>query len=454
MWRGVRLIGLALFACSRQVAAPHAVPPAMSDPPQIISLDGYRSVVIPEPVFGGQVRLLEVGAPEAPPLLLVHGIGDQGVRDFFPILRQLAATHHLFAVDLPGFGQSTHGTALYSPERYAHFLHQVVAARINKPFILLGHSMGGAIALLYAHQYPELVQRLVLLDVAGILHREALIPLIVQTGLGKLFEPAGNLAGTLTSIFIGHAPGPETVLANDLARSELLPSPSQVAAATLILHNFGPAIAELRVPSLVVWGRHDAIAPLRTGKLLAARLPQTRLAILERSAHVPMQTEPAELVDVIVQWLNQPVPTDAERPQLRGQAGYCNHASNQSFEGDYDAINIVDCHGVRLRNVVARTVNVWDSEVAIEASTIKGGMVALDASRSRLELTGCVLKGRVAARLEASELDAAGSDFTGSRVAVHATQTSRILFSASRISSPKQTRYVHSVLELGSNQAL
>ena len=76
-------------------------------------------------------------------------------------------------LDLPGFGRSGRANAKYAPERYAAVLSRVIAAYGPGPVDVVGHSMGGAISLYHAAAYPEQVRRLIVVDAAGILHRDA-----------------------------------------------------------------------------------------------------------------------------------------------------------------------------------------------------------------------------------------------------------------------------------------
>ena len=445
---------LALAACSAH-APPAEVPTnVVSDPKWVTELEGYRSILLPENVFGGNAHLLEVGPPTAPPMLLVHGIGDGGSRDFYPILPALAQNNHVYAVDLPGFGRSTHGSALYSPDNYVRFLHDTIRPRIAGTFNLVGHSMGGAVSLLYAHRHPQDVSRLVLVDVAGILHREALVPFITQAGIGKLFEPAGTITGVVSSILVSRVPGPEAVLENDFARSQLLSDGKKIAAAALIVHNFGPAIAESKVPTLLLWGRRDIVAPLRTATLLQARLAHAHLEFLENSSHVPMETEPALLATKLLNWLQAPLESPPPEPVPLARSGRCDHIQGARFEGSYQDLEIVGCQNVQLSRVRARELRIWDSQVTIDATELRSASVALYAARSEVQVTGCVLLGPTAMVLDGTELDVAGTDVIGQVAAVKTREPSRILFSASRLVTAQQQRYLHEVVELQTGQAI
>src|SRR5438046_2885283 len=126
---------------------------------------------VADPVFGGSVALYRAGKAGAEPVVLVHGLGKAGAEDWAKVVPALAERYDVYALDLHGFGQSDKGNHLYSPSNYARSLEGVLGQRLKGPFTLVGHSMGGAVALAFAAAYPARVRRLVLVDAAGVLHR-------------------------------------------------------------------------------------------------------------------------------------------------------------------------------------------------------------------------------------------------------------------------------------------
>ena len=129
--------------------------------------------MVSEPVFGGQVFLREAGVSNPQLLLLIHGIGDNAGNLWDELLPVLAQKYHVVVPDLPGFGRSDKDNHLYSPAAYAEFLDGLIKGLPEKPVILVGHSLGGAVALMYAARYGPALDRLVLIDSVGLLHRLA-----------------------------------------------------------------------------------------------------------------------------------------------------------------------------------------------------------------------------------------------------------------------------------------
>jgi pimeloyl-ACP methyl ester carboxylesterase len=463
----VALLAAALTAGGCRGAPPAApLGPAELDPPAIRSLPGYRATTVADPVFGGQVFFAEAGPPDAPPVVLVHGLGDSAGRDWHPILPALTDRHHVVFFDLPGFGRSTRGSELYSPERYVRFVHEVARPRIGGPFDLVGHSMGGAISLLYAACHPDDVRRLVLMDVAGILHRQAYTEFAMHAGLAGIpgvLGPTRGLATTVADVaggrLLGLSPDPSLVLNHELARRTVLATPTKIAALALLVEDFGPALAGARASPLLLWGRNDTVAPLRTALILKRRLPHARLESLARSAHEPLRSEPEAVARLVVERLDTPVEALGEEPPRRSPnaspaIGRCRDQHGVRFEGDYSEIEITGCDDVRITGARALAIRVRDSAVLVEDTDVVGSGVALMVSGSKVQVTASDLVGEVGIQAEKSELDLAGVMVRGRRAAVLAAGPISLLFSVSRVESQRAQTFAHGVRELRRNEEL
>src|SRR5699024_5377929 len=90
---------------------------------------------------------------------------------------------------------------------------------------------------------------------------------------------------------------PDVILEVGFLRQKVLRGePGRIAALSLMLHDFGPALGAIQAPTLIVWGERDVVAPLRTGQLLADRVPKARLVVFPEAGHVVMQDAPARLL--------------------------------------------------------------------------------------------------------------------------------------------------------------
>ena len=453
---------------------------AAQEPARPPGLPGSQSHRIEEPVFKGRAVVYEAGKEHKRTILLVHGLGNKGAGDFADHASWLARSYHVLAVDLPGFAQSDKASAVYSPANYAAFLKHVVDLFARKPFALLGHSMGGVLALRYASTYPEDIDRLVVVDAPGILHRASYTgEFLTQLGLGFLQSRMGNPAagGALGSDAVGMITERlqqilgraeqtnldlQMLLTIPALREKLLQNdPVKIAGLMVALEDMSREIPKIRTETLVIWGKQDTIAPLRTGKLLAHVLPHAQLAVIERAAHAPMQQTPDQFRDLLDAFLRQGLaPAPAKRRELtrRGSVS-CDRQNGLVYEGAYDQLTLHGCRNVHIGAARVRELRVLDSSVTIEDSDIGGDSGGLTASNASIEMTNGRIRGPVAITLLASRLDLAGVQVEGRRAAVEgldsgAAIVSSVVFSISRVRSPHTDAGMHGYFAVASGKPL
>lgn len=437
-----------------------------------------------DPVFGGSVHVVEAGDRSRPSVVLVHGVGELASDIWQELIPALARDYHVLAFDLPGFGRSDKGNRLYSPERYGELLHALTRARVGKPFMLVGHSLGGNIALHYAASHPQDVERLVLIDVAGVLHRisysqtmahagiEALPALVPGQGAVLRGVAANLLATVLRNNELLEA-GEWLVLTDARWRERILRGdPQTIAAYAMIMTDYSDLIREVQAPTLIVWGERDTVAPLRTAKVLATHIPRAGLVTFEASGHVPMTDEPRRFHALLGEFLaaapaerdalltRHRFPIEHGAPRAGAQPAVCRGAQGQVFEGDYTRIELDGCRDAVLRNLRAREVVIRNSSATLENCALTSELTALQVEDARVEVTACRIEGEVAAAFARSRLDFAGVKLVGRRHALHnlaapsATPAAdghgaHVVFSTSRMrSGAGGERWLHGPVEL------
>src|SRR5690349_17014055 len=118
-----------------------------------------------ETLHGRSVTYAEAG--EGPVLLLIHGMGGTSA-NWYEVIEPLSRTHTVIAPDLPGHGASAPGGGDYSVGGLAAGLRDLLVALGHERATLVGHSLGGGIAMQFAYQFPEMVERLVLVSSGGL----------------------------------------------------------------------------------------------------------------------------------------------------------------------------------------------------------------------------------------------------------------------------------------------
>ena len=415
---------------------------------------GTEAHFIDEPVFGGRMAVYEAGRGNAREILLVHGIGDQGARDFSDTIAWLQKSFHVVAVDLPGFGQSDKSNALYSPGNYARVLKVIAGRFLRGPFVLLGHSMGAVVSLRYAAAYPEDVLRLVVVDAPGVLHPYSTTSRFLAH-LGMEFVPPAadsadwlaNLARKLLAPLERLHLDPQVILSSEELRARLLSAdPAKIAGLAVASEDLRRDLPKVRGDTLIIWGARDTLAPPRTGKVLEMKLPRARLVVVERAGHEPMLEAPERFRAVLEAFLERGLPpaqaTSAAPLAKRGDAS-CQRERNRVFEGEYDSLSLDGCQQAQIRNARVRELRILDSTVTIDDSRIGGGETGLQARSSTVVMTGGRVEGDVAITASGSRLDLAAVEVEGREAAVTAPLSSDVVFSLCRVRSPRTRGEVH-----------
>ena len=434
----------------------HAAPPA-----EWVVAPNAVAHYVEDPVFGGRVALYRAGTDHAETVVLLHGLGKAAARDWAKVIPALAERYHVLAVDLPGFGHSDKGNHHYSPENFARVLDAVLQEYAPRPLTLIGHSMGGAVALAYTAAYPQRVRRLVLVDAAGVLHRSVYVEFLARAAAQRAmgadsfwFEPAARAIQSRMENWPVHH---DLALENAGVRLRMLRGdPNAIAAVALVKHDFSQSLRAITVPTLVIWGAEDGIAPLRTGQALASAIPRARLAILEGVGHAPM-VEAAERFNPIVldelqgHGLAAPPYALAAAAASGKRAARCDGQRDQQFTGDFASLVLENCQDARISDARIGRLRLVQSTARIVNSHLAEGIEAKD---SRLELTG----GTVGARLtlDTANVDAAATRFEGDAIAVNDGSVPVVLrLSVVQVSRSGYTpRPLHDIFRLAPGETL
>jgi pimeloyl-ACP methyl ester carboxylesterase len=448
-----RVVLLVLFMIS---AAVHASPAADW-------LEGPNAAAefVEEPVFGGRVALYRAGERNTDAVVLVHGLGRNAARDWAKLIPALAAHYTVYALDLPGFGQSDKGNHLYSPDNFARVLEAVLEKRVRRPFALIGHSMGGAVALAYVAAYPQRVSRLILVDAAGVLHRSVYAEFLGRMAAQRAMGDSPWFESVVRAIQLRAENWPirgELALERAGVRQRLLRGdPNAISAFAMVEHDFSQALRGISAPTLVIWGAEDTIAPLRTGQALAAAIAGARLTVLEGAGHAPQLEFPQRFNPIVLDELDgrqlAAPPYALQKGAIREKrVGRCDAQRGQEFSGDYERVLLENCQDARISNARIGYLRSLHSTVRIVNSHILEGV---DAKNSRLELTGGIVSGSLV--LDAASVDAAATRFTSEHaIARNSGEVQVILrLSVAEVSRPGNApRTLHDIFRLAPGETL
>jgi pimeloyl-ACP methyl ester carboxylesterase len=262
-------------------------------------------------VAGRPLRYVDLG--EGAPLLLVHGTGGAW-QSWLLNLGPLAARHRVIAVDLPGFGRS--GCLPAAPDMRAYvaslveLLDQLGLAQVT----VLGHSLGGVVAMRFAVDHPERTASLVLVDGGGVALTPLRLRLVVRTllvvnalmsrrAVVRALVRRPRLRRVAMAGFVRDPEIADAALANEMLST--FAAPGLVDAVTSAASDdVGDHAERVAAPTLLVWGEADRLIPLSVAEELASRLSQARLEVMPGVGHCPMLERPERFNALIADWVD------------------------------------------------------------------------------------------------------------------------------------------------------
>jgi pimeloyl-ACP methyl ester carboxylesterase len=262
---------------------------------------------------GVRTRAVTAGHPKKPALLLVHDFLVSRL-SWEEVIGPLSEHFFVVAPDLPGFGESEKP----NPARYAYTIEALAEAVVDVIAALgvgrasiVGHGLGGAIAINIAADHAELVQRLVLVDALCYPPPRKIAPQIAHLPvIGGVFFKQFYTRAMFRSHFqkLVFGPNAGVPLARIDRHYELLSTPNARESAHAVMHAMfetRPVVARLgriRAPVLVVWGHDDRLLPVQHAQRLAHEIPGAKLEILD-AGHSPQEETPAIFVEHVTQFL-------------------------------------------------------------------------------------------------------------------------------------------------------
>jgi pimeloyl-ACP methyl ester carboxylesterase len=290
-------------------------------------------------LHGHRISYRSAGA--GPLVVLIHGIAGSS-ETWDEIVPWLTEHHTVVAPDLLGHGASAKPRGDYSLGACASTIRDLLDALGHERGTIVGHSLGGGVAMQFAYQFPERTERMVLVssgglgrEVHGILRAAALpgsewvLPFLSTAGLKKTGDGFVRFLGR-----VGLRAGPDleeiwrgfSSLADADARQAfihtartVLDAKGQRATAVDRLH----LAAEM--PTLIIWGEHDPLIPVAHARSAHQSIPGSRLEIFQDAGHFPHRDDPHRFVKVLLDFTQSTAPASIDpeagrRLLLKGSA--------------------------------------------------------------------------------------------------------------------------------------
>ncbi len=233
---------------------------------------------------------------EQVPVVLIHGAGGNHL--YWPAEVRRLAGYRVIALDLPGHGKST-GRGQQSIADYAEQVVRWMRSLFLPRAVVVGHSMGGAIALQIGLDHPELVLGLGLVGTSA---RLKVSPRILEeTAHSTTFQNAIDL------IIEGSFSAASSERLKELAAQRMAETRQTVLYGDFLAcqeFDLTDRLAEIQKPALVICGQDDQMTPLRYVQFLADHLPEARLEIVARAGHMVMLEQPVQVAALLQDFLS------------------------------------------------------------------------------------------------------------------------------------------------------
>jgi pimeloyl-ACP methyl ester carboxylesterase len=268
-----------------------------------------------------------------PVVLLIHGItgSSKTWEDVIPLLSE---HHTVLAPDLLGHGDSAKPRGDYSLGAYASGIRDLMQAVGHERATVVGHSLGGGVAMQMAYQFPEIVERLVLVSSGG-LGREVnlflraatlpgsewVLPLLASNGV---LSAGGSIGGLLRSLGMRAGPDLEEMWRGFASLQDAEARQAFIHTLRGIVDPGGQRVSARdrlylaqEVPTLLMWGERDPIIPVEHAYAASDEIPASRLEVLPGAGHFPYRDDPRRFAATLSEFIEETEPAEADWDRLR-----------------------------------------------------------------------------------------------------------------------------------------
>jgi pimeloyl-ACP methyl ester carboxylesterase len=284
------------------------------DPPDWRTID-WREHVRDVEIRGRRVRYVDLGDGDGPPIVFVHGLAGNW-QNWLENLPRLAQERRVVALDLPGFGRSDDPVERIEISGYASTVDELSDRLDLGEVVVVGNSMGGFVSAETAIEFPERVERLVLVSAVGITISDLRREPVMAWGRMAMMAGARGAAEKRMAIVrprIRH-----------LVYSTILRHPSRIALEMLwemsegagrsafrgaleamLDYDFRERLGDIRSPTLIVWGEDDMLVPVADADEYERRIPDARKLLMKDTGHVAMVERPPTFNRALIEFIGQ-----------------------------------------------------------------------------------------------------------------------------------------------------
>jgi len=282
-------------------------------------------------IHGREIAFRSEG--EGPAILLIHGMAGSS-ETWEPAIERLRGVATVIAPDLPGHGGSAKPRGDYSLGALANSLRDLLVVLGHDRATIVGHSLGGGVAMQFAYQFPDRCERLVLVSAGGLgrevhgLLRALSAPgaeyVLALATAPALLRTGAAVTGWLNKIGLRTAPALAEVMRSYSALGDAETRVAFFDTLRAVIDLGGQRVSATdrlylasEVPTLIVWGDHDPFIPVEHGRTAAGAIAGSHLEIFDGSGHFPHRDDPDRFAELLEDFIRSTPPASLSEQRLR-----------------------------------------------------------------------------------------------------------------------------------------
>ena len=254
-------------------------------------------------VFGAKIRYLEAGDASKPTVILLHGLGATAESWQFNIV-PLSQNFHVIVPDQVGFGKSDKPFLKYRAGTFVDFLDKFMSELKIEKASLVGNSMGGWVTGLFAIKYPNKVEKIVLVDAAGLTPKVVNYDQIYQLNNSTRDEVRANLK----LVFANPVYSKNEALVDQFLTQRVLTGDGYTINSLIDSIKrkedfLDERLGEIKKPTLIIWGKQDGLLPFSDGEKFNKGISGSKLIVFDQCGHVPQFEKAKEFNEAVLKFL-------------------------------------------------------------------------------------------------------------------------------------------------------
>jgi pimeloyl-ACP methyl ester carboxylesterase len=235
-------------------------------------------------VVDGQLVNYEVVGNGKQNLVIMHGWGGS-LHNWLSVARELKDRYKIVLFDFPGLGGSAHPKSNWDIYKYAEFTNNFISSLGIKRAVFLGHSFGGRVAILLGSKYSQLVEKLILVDAAG---------MEIKSIKAKIFGSVFALPISIVKPFM-----PEALRKVFRSKDYQAAGKMRDIFMNVVNQNLRSELKHIVSPTLIIWGEKDHVLSLKEAKMIKHNIANSHIRIVWGATHWPHDEKFTKFMSVL-----------------------------------------------------------------------------------------------------------------------------------------------------------